>query len=408
MSLRPTLLFALLQYVDGHGMMDWPPSRHGNTMDKAGRCTAPRGGVSYHEADDEMAGSCFWFNQGCQIGCEKCTGQWPNENCTTPGLDGVISPLCTTEPICNHSMEPTLNDPMLRTFPNWTDPVAKYNPWRAPGYAPIINPCGMAGAWITDPGWVGHHDGGWPPLGYTFGFKGTDLPEGPITVWKAGSTEKVAWQFWANHGGGYQYRLCPKNSDLGLTEECFQLTPVEFVGNSSFIVWGDDWTTSTPIPAIRVSEGVKPVGSQWTRNPIPFGYGHMHDAPNSYNPQWSDPVFEPPLPGLHGGGVGPWCASPMQDRDPAFKPPQPYGSCSKELWDKVVKQFNFSIVDEVRVPSNLEVGDYLLSWRWDSEMTPQVWAGCSDIRIEAAEEVRDAIPASGNLRARANDRRSGR
>merc|ERR1712176_322425 len=151
-----------------------------------------------------------------------------------------------------------------------------------------------------------------------------------------------------------------------------------------FIVWGSDWSSSTPIPAVRVTEGVKPQGSVWTRNPIPWGYGHMHDVPNEYPSEWNDPVFEPPLPGLHGGGVGPWCASPMQDRVPHFEPPQPYGSCSEELWKKVVKQFNFSIVDEVRIPSTLDAGDYVLSWRWDSEMTPQVWTGCSDIRIEEA------------------------
>jgi len=84
----------------------------------------------------------------------------------------------------------------------------------------------------------------------------------------------------------------------------------------------------------------------------------------------------------------------MQDRVPHFEPPQPYGSCSEELWNKVVKQFNFSIVDEVRVPSTLAAGDYVLSWRWDSEMTPQVWAGCSDIRIQEAD-VAMATASSG-------------
>lgn len=352
--------------------------------------------MSNHEADDENLGSCFWFNQGCQIGCETCTGTWYNDNCTTPDpYTGVVPPMCISEPYCNHTMEPTLNDPKLRTFPETgLSAIAKYNPWRAPGHAPVFGSCGVAGGGFVDPGWTGHHDGGWPPLGYTYGFLGSDLDPSPITTWKAGSVEKVAWQFWANHGGGYQYRLCPKSSDLGLTEECFQATPLEPVGNESFIVWGSDWSSSTPIPAVRVTEGVKPQGSVWTRNPIPWGYGHMHDAPNEYPSEWNDPVFEPPLPGLHGGGVGPWCASPMQDRVPYFEPPQPYGSCSEELWNKVVKQFNFSIVDEVRVPSTLAAGDYVLSWRWDSEMTPQVWAGCSDIRIQEAD-VAMATASSG-------------
>merc|ERR1711920_1153599 len=44
----------------------------------------------------------------------------------------------------------------------------------------------------------------------------------------------------------------------------------EPVGNVSFIVWGSDWNSSTPIPAVRVAEGVKPKGSVWMRNPIPW------------------------------------------------------------------------------------------------------------------------------------------
>jgi hypothetical protein len=34
---------------------------------------------------------------------------------------------------------------------------------------------------------------------------------------------------------------------------------------------------------------------------------------------------------------------------------------------------DYSIVDEVVVPTNLQPGDYLLSWRWDCEQTTQIW-----------------------------------
>jgi len=44
---------------------------------------------------------------------------------------------------------------------------------------------------------------------------------------------KVAWGIAANHGGGYQYRLCPASEDP--TEECFQKTPLEFVGEVSWM-----------------------------------------------------------------------------------------------------------------------------------------------------------------------------
>jgi len=42
---------------------------------------------------------------------------------------------------------------------------------------------------------------------------------GPIQAsWKPGETVTITWNVQANHGGHYQYRLCPDGSD---TEECF-------------------------------------------------------------------------------------------------------------------------------------------------------------------------------------------
>eukprot|EP00051_Salpingoeca_urceolata_P005916 m.78800 g.78800 ORF g.78800 m.78800 type:complete len:112 (+) comp14598_c0_seq5:73-408(+) len=53
------------------------------------------------------------------------------------------------------------------------------------------------------------------------------LPPAPSgTVWKAGDVVETAWSIRANHGGGYQYRLCPSNETL--TEECFQARPIPF------------------------------------------------------------------------------------------------------------------------------------------------------------------------------------
>ena len=47
------------------------------------------------------------------------------------------------------------------------------------------------------------------------------------TVWVRGGMAKARWQQSANHGGGYQYRLCKLGPDP-LTEACFQKTPLEF------------------------------------------------------------------------------------------------------------------------------------------------------------------------------------
>ena len=41
----------------------------------------------------------------------------------------------------------------------------------------------------------------------------------------------------------------------------------------------------------------------------------------------------------------------------------------------------YSIVDKVEVPAALEEGDYLLSWRWDCEQTPQIWQSCADLSV---------------------------
>ena len=41
----------------------------------------------------------------------------------------------------------------------------------------------------------------------------------------------------------------------------------------------------------------------------------------------------------------------------------------------------FAVEDELRVPRELPTGDYVLGWRWDAEMTSQVWSTCADITI---------------------------
>merc|ERR1712107_823030 len=129
-----------------------------------------------------------------------------------------------------------------------------------------------------------------------------------------------SWSLYANHGGGYSYRLCPRSSNL--TEECFQQHHLQFVGNKSWIQYaGKDESNRTAIDAIRVSEGTNPPGSQWTRNPIPACGGYVggsstpFDIPflsNCHRPQFDPPLKDhipahrwlKPLPGLYGFGVG--------------------------------------------------------------------------------------------------------
>ena len=51
-----------------------------------------------------------------------------------------------------------------------------------------------------------------------------------------------------------------------------------------------------------------------------------------------------------------------------------------------IPTFLFTIMDQVEVPKDLETGDYVLSFRWDCEQTPQIWSGCSSIRLVLDDE----------------------
>lgn len=257
-------------------------------------------------------------------------------------------------------------DESLRTFKNidyggvdidWT----KNNPWRAPGSAYIHSPCGVAGGNPYGCPEGGEEGPGYdcPGGGFSYGpfAEDIDFPNAPVTEWKRGSVVDAAWGIIANHGGGYSYRLCkvPKEGHSGLTEECFQQTPLKFHSDNQWVQYGEDQSTRLEFPAHRTDVGTTPPGSQWSRNPIP--------ACDSADGGWYEktPVcstgtqFEPPLPGL--AGYGELVSAPG------------------------VPTFMFSIGDYLDVPEDLEPGDYVLSFRWDCEQTSQVWTTCSSIKI---------------------------
>merc|ERR1719158_2540424 len=152
-------------------------------------------------------GACLWFNQGCTIGCPKCGG-----------VASGFSPACAD----SQQNETLPHD--LKTY-NIGKKGCGVNPWCAPGSAGIMNPCGVAGGDHVQ-GTAGN--GGDAPPGYSLGRHGTDLP--PLQgikprTWKVGDAVDAAWGIIANHGGGYQYRICPKSSPQ--TEQCFQKMPLE-------------------------------------------------------------------------------------------------------------------------------------------------------------------------------------
>ena len=137
-----------------------------------------------------------------------------------------------------------------------------YSPWRAPGSAPVIDPCGSAGGRL--PGQPGGNFGATytdTPNAKTGSF-GSQLKPAPSSVrWTAGKTYEVAWALQANHGGGYSYRLCKRDAQHGLTEACFQQTPLVFVGSNQTFRWGGVDGYRHSFQGTYVTEGTTPPGS---------------------------------------------------------------------------------------------------------------------------------------------------
>merc|ERR1712137_948693 len=161
------------------------------------------------------------------------------------------------------------------------------------------------------------------------------------------------------------------------TEECFQKMPLEFVGDKQWIQFGNgiDAKNRTEIPAVRVTEGVLPKGSMWTRNPVPA----CNDVPRmgGHNHACDGPMFDPPIPGLYGFGPGA-CAS---------------GVAPCTLEEMASRAMPYGIVDLVRVPK-VPSGDYILSFRWECEQLPQVWSNCAVKIVEESETSKATKPFS--------------
>ena len=188
-------------------------------------------------------------------------------------------------------------------------------------------------------------------------------------------------------GGGYQYRLCKKGQPM--TETCFQKGALEFATQTTTIRYTDGSAPELTIPAVDVKEGVVPAGSTWRRDPIPAcacdsgcscrfnggtGRGESYPWLAAFNLPYSNrtdgppgckhgTMFEPPWPQGYGyESERPDARNP--DGSPGLKSPK----------------FNYEMVDQLKVPR--EKGEYVLSWRWDTEQKGQVWSGCADIVID--------------------------
>ena len=226
---------------------------------------------------------------------------------------------------------------------------------------------------------------------------------------------------------GYQWRLCRSyGANGGVTEECFQRTPLQFHNPKlSYIMYNNG--SKVPIPSVTVTEGVSPAGSQWKINPIP--------ACRMCDPLDACGELLPPVPDLvpiQISNATCWYGCVTRNADALAKancPPhnnQVPKSCFEELLDvclecfdknqtawerQVVCQYgcsgalnallygaaqhgtgcpagtaqfreplpglsgesvyplwDWSVVDQVDVPADIQPGSYVLSWRWDCEV----------------------------------------
>jgi len=350
---------------NGHGHITYPPNRHGGNYSIAGYCAAASGSP------------CVWFSQPTTI----------------PG-------------------EPTLHDPALRTYnvkvSSGVHDWSRKMPWRAPGTAPVLGSgCGVAGG-----NRLPLPNGGNAPHGVEQGLDGLKLPVTKPTVWKKGEVVEVAWAITANHGGGYSWRLCKKTENI--TEECFQRNVLRFAGNVSWLQYSDiipnrEGFLKLPrfeLPLVTVSEGTYPKGSQWARNPIPSCFYCDQTKCGTRMPNMTE-WFEPHQGGRgdqskYVGGEDWWkqegCAQDcsgisMMTCPPGmtqFAEPLPgissyVGTFMLDLHSNPptstgIEGLPYSIVDKVVIP-DIEPGDYLLSWRWDCEQSPQIWQNCADVQI---------------------------
>ena len=292
-----TLITAWLAAASAHSAMTIPKPRNSVDSDKQ-----PWGGAVPHPLpfepwcpfpskgavdDRNLTGSngqaCFWFSNGCAIGCDSCDGSTRGPvghfECTEDECTNLYptprAPICgaSGNPALGRPMNATICDPAQRTVNTRAacgtkDDYFFYSPWRAPGFAPVIDSCGVAGGRFAGQG-KGPNGAQYENTTHAkLGDRGskTLAPLETGVVWAAGGTYEVAWTLQANHGGGYSYRLCPLGA-AALDEECFNRWPLEMVGRSA-LRWGGEGGRTLHFDAVTVREGTK-AGVTWRKNPVP-------------------------------------------------------------------------------------------------------------------------------------------
>lgn len=198
--------------------------------------------------------SIYWYQVGCMIGC-TCSGGGKE---TYPSLASVNCQSPAT-PTLTKASELTWN--VLGTSPmgQWN----KYMPWRAPGTSKPLDACGIASGFSPDAKVQFPHK--FTDTSIAQGAKGTELKAGKVTVWAPNATVEASYRLVVNHGGGYQYRVCPKTESP--TEACFQANPLAFANSKTTVVYNTG--KRIMLNAVDVTTGVQPAGHAWRRLPVP-------------------------------------------------------------------------------------------------------------------------------------------
>lgn len=259
----------------------------------------------------------------------------------------------------------------LKAVAGSAEDVYRFNPWRAPGTAPVKDACGMAGGSDkVHPSDVAvFKDTKFAKMGNLGSQVLHPLKTG--VMWSTGSVVEVAWGIRYNHGGGYSYRLCPASEEL--TEECFRKLPLNFTGMPR-LRWNDG--KELFYHGMYLTEGTSPRSSMWARNQIP----RIDDSGADSGEPWDQrSLCQDGAKGTACRAFEPICeeATPPWHRiEPQARHSDVEGYCSGD-WTGGM------LVDRVQIPEWLPPGEYVLGWRWDCEETAQVWTNCADVTVQS-------------------------
>ena len=273
-QLLSCLLAMIVVGVKSHGSMIYPPPRsaHGQKFDARNKCgcaSTPEGCYSNASAPGDYCGlgcigeACLYYQIGCYQSCPECSYEGktlypvPEDlkkagNCPVPPaptlgggskkenmpFEHTILITCQNEAIGPDGILGVLREQLVEATQNFSR-VSQLG----------SNPS------FPDP----------PAHGQPQFANGTDLPATTTTTWKLGSVVDAEWSIYANHGGGYSYRLCKKIEGKDVTEECFQQTPLNFANDFTTIKYYDGTREPFDIKATTTDLGTWPKGSQWRR-----------------------------------------------------------------------------------------------------------------------------------------------